>query len=108
MLVYGLRIDFENYVPELEGHSTDYVYLHGKVEKMNGFDLVWVTEMPTEDGIYDCEVRTCNSEELIPCKFFYWTTETPFKRDRGLIVMLGDNEHMQDAQAKFDERTPYL
>ena len=135
MLVYGLTMDDRIYTPEIDGRCTYYVYLHGEVEDMNEgkFDLVYIPDMPKTDGVYDCEVRLCNHEELIPCKFFYWVV--PFGnvedtvilgepedasirpdplnprvllRDRGLIVKVGDTEHLADAQQKFDERRPYL
>ena len=135
MLIYGLTIDDNIYTPEIEGMYSDFIYLHGKVEDMNvgGFDLVYIPDMPKESGVYDCEVRLCNHEELIPCKFFYWTVPigkitdvfvfggsedasirpdpknpTVLIKDRGLIVKIDDKEHLLDAQRKFDERTPYL
>jgi len=135
MLVYGLTIDDNIYTPEIEGKCTPYIYLHGKVEDMNvgKFDLVYVPNMPEEDGIYDCEVRLCDHEELIPCKFFFWwapwckasdvimvddsldesikidpNDSTMVLKTRGLIVMVGDNKHMEDARQKFNERVSNL
>lgn len=135
MIVYGLTTDDRIYTPEVDGRCTYYVYLHGEIEDMNEgkFDLVYIPDMPKEDGVYDCEVRLCNHEELIPCKFFYWTVsygkaeditilgdcgDTSIRpdpqnpgmliKDRGLIVKVDDDEHMKDAQTKFDERRAYL
>ena len=135
MIVYGLTMDDRIYTPEINGKCTYFVYLHGKVEDMNegGFDLVYIPDMPKEDGIYDCEVRLCNHEELIPCKFFYWAVsygkasdtfiigdseDTSIRpdpnnpgmliKDRGLVVAVDDTEHLADAQQKFDERREYL
>lgn len=135
MIVYGLTMDDRIYTPEIDGKCTYFVYLHGKAEDMNegGYDLVYIPDMPKEDGIYDCEVRLCNHEELIPCKFFYWSAsygkasdtfiigdpeDTSIRpdpnnpgmllKDRGLVVAVDDTEHLADAQQKFDERREYL
>ena len=127
MLVHALKMDdsFEK--------VSDYVYLHGTVERLNGFDIVYVEDMPTEPGKYDCEVAIEGQADTVPATFFYWTA--PFAKvkdtlvlgnpedssirvdpnnpemlikDRGLIVANSDWAHMADAEMKFNERREYL
>ena len=127
MLIHALKMDdsFEK--------VSDYVYLHGTVERLNGFDIVYVEDMPTEPGKYACEVEIEGQEDTVPATFFYWTA--PFAKvkdaivfgnpedssirvdpnnpemlikDRGLIVAVDDTEHLLDAERKFNERQAYL
>lgn len=127
MLVRALKMDdsFEK--------VSEYVYLHGAVERLNGFDIVYIEDMPTEPGKYDCEVEIEGQENTVPATFFYWTA--PFAKvkdtffignsedssirpdpnnpamliwDRGLIVANSDWAHMADAEMKFNERREYL
>ena len=129
MLIHALKMD-----DSFEKVSV-YVYIHGTVERLNGFDIVYVEDMPTEPGKYDCEVEIEGQDNTVSATFFYWTAPlgkvvdtmiigsgdseyTSIRidpnnpemliKDRGLIVANSDWAHMADAQKKFDERTPYL
>lgn len=89
---------------------TDGVYLHGKLSEINGFDQVYIKDMPEGNGVYMCNVSVERSFEgldpfEIPSVFFYWRVAD---RDRGLIVMLSDRENMRTAKEKFDAKSPYI
>ena len=79
------------------------IYLHGKLNKENGYDHCGIFSFPKEDGVYDCNV-----------KMFYWSIECSYgcvnrwTRHRGLVVEIGDEVYMRDAQKKFDERKAHL
>ena len=89
---------------------TDGIYLHGKLSEINGFDQVYIKDMPDTDGVYMCNVSVEHSFEgvdpfEIPSVFFYWKAAD---RNRGLIVMLSDYDMISDAKEKYEARTPYL
>lgn len=83
--------------------ATPYVYLHGELEKENGFDGCYVTHLPEADGMYECKVIIDNN--AYAGKFYYWTKSG---KDRGLIVKAGDIEAEEFAEEKFKERAEFL
>ena len=87
------------------------IYLHGKLEMENGYDLCGLKELPDRDGIYDCEVLTDNGTRQ--AKLFYWTTQLvaydrSFTQRRGLVVQLDDSENMMTAREEFAARSEFL
>lgn len=125
--VHALKIDdsFE--------HVSNYIYLHGTVEKMNGFDCVYIEDMPNAAGKYNCKVKIADKDDTVSAVLFYWTvpfgkvsevavfgdlegsglhidTDNPemLIKDRGLIVAINDTEHLLDAERKFNERQACL
>ena len=83
--------------------ATPYIYLHGELEKENGFDGCYITHIPEADGEYECKVII--DDKAYMGKFYYW-----FRRgiDRGLIVKVGDTEAEKFAEKKFKERAEFL
>lgn len=83
------------------------IYLHGLLEKKNGFDMVNIDDLPKEDGMYDCTV-TINDVQYTSM-LFYWTLTTISgkKLNRGYIVAVGDVAYI-DAQQKFERRAEYI
>ena len=84
---------------------TDYIYLDGVLEQMNGCDLVYIRKLPENEGEYPCEVKLPKRKETIPAVFFYWKNGD---QNRGLVVELNDFENMVHARAKFMARVPFL
>lgn len=84
------------------------IYLHGLLEKKNGFDMVNIDDLPKEDGMYDCIV-TINDVQYTSM-LFYWTLPAinGKKLNRGYIVAVGDVAYMADAQQKFERRAEYI
>ena len=80
------------------------IYLHGILQKANGFDMVNIDELPKEDGIYDCSVII--KMVKYACKLFYWTVPMNNKEriNRGYIVNVTDTERLKDAQEKYERR----
>jgi len=85
---------------------TGYIYLHGELQKENGFDLCHIDQLPEEEGIYDCEVRMINGL-IKPAKLYFWKSKRR-NINRGLIVSAdhsGDNHY---AELKFKIRSHNL
>lgn len=96
------------------------IYLHGDVEKANGYDCVSLIsaddikyyrhtdscgttverpDFPT--GIFECEVFGYPNK----CKAFIWChSYGNYKSFKGLIVDTNDAVSLSDAQQKFDKR----
>ena len=108
MIVYGLSVTLEDEYPAV----ADGIYLHGQLEKMNQFDLVYIpkADMPQKEGEFGCEVVVFPTKQHIPAIMFYWTSNvgTGFTRDRGLIVLPEDTEAIEYAKKKFKERSNQL
>lgn len=96
-------------------NTTPWIYLHGLIEDINGFDLCMVKEgLPShkicndsitvyEEGIYDC-ITIINNEE-IPSKLYLWNIyRDPVHEYKGLVVMDGDKDAMEYALNCYVER----
>ena len=83
---------------------TNGVYLHGNLMDENGFDLVSLSEIPEEDGIYDC---TALGQKA---KLFYWSV--PFDNGvtfhKGLVVAESDEKNLKDAKRKYNRRAEFI
>jgi len=97
MVVKALKCDDDT------PNCTEFVYLHGRFEDDNGYDLIYCEQLPAKDGIYDCDVVI--NDVAAPGKLFFWRVG---KTNRGLVVSLDDPEHLKDAKAKFDKRSVWL
>lgn len=101
ILVHALDVNGIDNRPSV----TTGVYLHGKLQDMNGFDLVDIENMPTEEGIYECKVQLAGKTDYITAKLYFWKDKEIFPgRDRGLIVWRGDLVATYYAIRKFKER----
>ena len=98
MLVYGVRFDKE--CDEMK--IADGIYLHGKLERINGYDMCSL-DIPKREGIYEC--CTVIGEDMYISKLFYWTvTNYGRKINRGLVVSISDKNGLEEAQKMYDER----
>lgn len=80
---------------------TSWIYLHGELEDINGYDLVYIEEdLPVVDGIFDCIVTI--DDKPYPAKFFFWKCECT--GHKGLIAGVTDDEGLAWAKEKFDEK----
>lgn len=101
MIVYGVRFDKE--FDEMK--IADGIYLHGQLERINGYDMCSFGSfgVPEREGIYEC--RTVIDENMYISKLFYWTvTNYERKINRGLVVFISDKNGMEEAQKMYDER----
>jgi len=111
---------------EETGYQFPFNYLHGEIERINGYDIVTKeTEHEIPFGIWDCIVDV-NGKEY-ECKLFTWDSRTPeSKKDlelrskftnipleelsprwtyqKGLIVLKGDKQAMKDAYSKYKRK----
>ena len=86
------------------------IYLHGELEKRNGFDEVLLKERPDADGIYDCAVFM-GDNGACKAKLYYWVVNyrnSEWIRARGYVVLDSDTNGKAYAEKKFDERSEYL
>lgn len=82
------------------GKVASGIYLHGKLEDINGYDLVEF-EPPKERGLYECFVDI--QGKIYEARLFYWQVELSidYKMDRGLIVSIDDNDALVFASEKY-------
>lgn len=99
MIIFS-GLSYEDNRPAVGG-----IYLHGTLELLNGFDLVAINEdeLPRVDGIFDCAVLMNECE--YNAKLFFWQGQLS---KRGLIVSVDDDESLEYAKARFDERAEIL
>jgi hypothetical protein len=88
-------------------YVTPFIYLHGTLQDRNGFDLVHIEELPSEDGIYECTVRFSDNESY-EAKLYLWFIENWYCRNRGLVVAVDDTESNDDALSKYNKRSREL
>ena len=116
----------QHYDRKETGNQFPFNYLHGEIERINGYDIVTKeTEHEIPFGIWDCIVDV-NGKEY-ECKLFTWDSRTPEdKKDlelrskytnisleelsprwsyqKGLIVLKGDKQAMKDAYSKYKRK----
>ena len=108
--------DQELQVPHVLLHRLGWVYLHGKLEEINGYDifsyLIGHEPQKEERGnIVRVHIDECT---VIYAHQFVWRSDSLIQRypDRykwhGLIVMMGDTEALKDAEKKFDKKSQVL
>ena len=91
-----------------------YVYAHGNLEDLAGFDIVCCKK---RDGFDYGTERIENINAMLPngqtvdAKLFLWHRKNfceRFIRAAGLIVSVDDKESLEYAQQKFDERAMFI
>ena len=81
-----------------------YIYLHGKLEDMNGYDIVTFLKgnNPSKAGIYPAKVYL-DSVTIVYSTLFLWKSMFGNRNGfHGLIVMNGDDANMEYAKEKYD------
>lgn len=90
---------------------TPFVYLHGILADMNGFDLCWIDPFPHEEGIYDCEAILKNGE-TIPSKLYLYFIDNFHHEgerfNRGLVVANSDQVENEYANGCLQLHKPHL
>ena len=85
------------------------LYLHGKLEDDNGYDLCLIENCPDADGIYNCEVMMNNGTDIRKAKLFYWVfSKNGYDKPRGLVVQVDDTEHLRSAQWKYEQKCEFI
>ena len=119
----------QHYDRKETGNQFPFNYLHGEIERINGYDIVTKeTKQEIPFGIWDCIVDV-NGKEY-ECKLFTWDsrsekekarqqkminlalkqgwTEIPkeprWTYQKGLIVLKGDKQAMKDAYSKYKRK----
>ena len=94
-----------------EAHPvTGYVYLHGELCDANEYDLCSIDGMPTDIGVYDCEVIMTDGS-VRHGKLQYWRSTMKFGLgiiDRGLVCDANNVVDNEYAQSKFDSKSNNL
>lgn len=110
LLIKGMNINSERQI-------TCGLYAHGELEQMWGYDLViaykwgWIMDN-VEDGIYDAKF-VCPDNTIVKAKVFVWQKGDWIRSNgkpmmQGLVVKVGDNEYMKDAQEKYERKVEYI
>ena len=89
---------------------TNGIYAHGELEKIWDYDFVTVYKYgaimdDVEDGIYDAKF-ICPDNTIVKAKAFVWCGKIICgeKIMKGLVVEVGDDEFIKDAQEKYDAK----
>lgn len=90
---------------DLADYLTDGVYLHGNLWSNPTSDLCELNPVPTERGIYDCEV-SMPAGDIVKAILYFWFSSSG--RNRGLIVTPDDTEGIAFATQKYEENSEYL
>ena len=106
MLILALPQDwFDNHLYKDIPCATEFIYLHGIIERWNAYDMVaFVDDVPTTKGIYECTVLL-GTNRYSPCKLYYWKDES---KNRGLIVLETDTEANEYALSKYNEEAKFI
>jgi len=107
LVIYGQSVNQDDPYPS----TVPQVYLHGELEKLNGFDLVYIPkeDIPKEEGIYKCKVKTWKTKEVVSAILYYWKAKEPlFNNYLGLVCKFGDDEAMEYAREQYDNKVNHL
>lgn len=100
LIVRGMRID------DTDTPLTNSVYAHGELEKIWGYDLVWIPKwgmLPkVNDGIYDAWFVLPNNE-IVDAKIFIWLPKE-WNYMKGLVVKVGDDDAMEYAEKAYNRK----
>ena len=83
---------------------TSYIYLHGVLQDQNGYDLVYIRDLPDERGVYEADVTLSDGSHRT-AHFYRWFDGD---KDRGLIVDTEDVDGNSFAMEKFNENMIFL
>lgn len=119
----------QHYDRKETGNPFPFNYLHGEIERINGYDIVTKeTEHEIPFGIWDCIVDVHGKE--YECKLFTWDSRSEKEKARqqkminlalkqgwaeipkepkwtyqkGLIVLKGDKQAIKDAYSKYKRK----
>ena len=107
--IYALDIENHRYNEDTAKDNLlgEFIYLHGKLQQINGYDLIYLDEIPPKDGIYPCEVILSDGTVMKNCSFYYW--KAPNRGiNRGLVVLNSDIPSLEDAEEKYKQRLEFL
>ncbi len=90
-------------------NNTPWIYLDGELDRINGYDLCHVEEVPNQDGIYDCEVDI--NGKLYSAKLYYWHSKyldgQYSSRYIGYVSEINDTFSNAVAQLKYDTKSDF-
>lgn len=100
-----------NYLPDEELKTCDYVYAHGELERLAGYDIV---NYASKDGF---DRKTNRIEDVIAvlwdgteiqAKLFYWTDSKKHPDNHGLVVSVNDKESLEYAETCYRNKCKYI
>ena len=99
---YALRND--EYSSSYKNDGCVYcVYLHGKIERINGYDCVLLTELPHEEGKFPITIYLSDGTPY-RCTMYFWYPNG-FPMGKGLICLEDDTEANRQAQILYDNKS---
>ena len=107
---YAININHEWYEQDIHYSGGSYIYLHGKLEDINGFDLVCMDFEPTRDGIFPIEVILVDGTKYEDCTLYIWDVYEVFNNghQHGLIVLNNDDEANAYAKKCYENKVKML
>ena len=97
---------------EYDGLVTNWIYLHGQLEKDNGYDLCWIPFLgcvpPYRTGIFkDFEIEI--NGEVRKVNIYVWSSKEDNEGYYGLVVYADDDDEANEyAQNAYEERSNYI
>lgn len=114
LTAYAINIKHEWYEPDIHYSGGSFIYLHGKLQDINGFDLVCMDFEPTRDGIFPIEVILADGTKYEDCTLYMWDVNAELIRENGhihqhgLIVLNDDDEGNAYAKECYDKKVLYI
>ena len=99
---YAESIDHEWFEQDQHTSGGMWIYLHGKIQDINGFDLVCMDFQPTRDGIFPIDVILVDGTKY-ECTLYIWDVNTNFHQ-HGLIVLDDDDEGIAYAKKCYETK----
>lgn len=101
----------DNYISSSQVLSCNHVYLHGKLEELNGYDQIYYGADDIFDLIHkETKVKVVLSDQsehdAIAFVWDAWLGDTHIYR--GLVCAVDDEEAIADARAKFERKDMFI
>lgn len=86
--------------PDADSAGCDFLYFHGNLEDMFGYDLFSRVSGKIPDGVFKGAVKVIGCDK--PCTMYKWPS--PLGGQRGLVVLDDDADAVAYAEKKFEEQ----
>lgn len=96
-----MKLYAENPEGNAKGDTFHFVYLHRKLETLNGFDIVNIEGEEPEVGIHDVSINIKGKD--YDALLFYWQPKD-YPNKKGLIVAKDDDKGILEARLAYNNR----
>ena len=100
-----MKLYAENPEGNAKGDTFHFVYLHRKLEVLNGFDIVNIEGEEPSIGIHDVSINIKGKD--YDAVLFYWQPDDfPYKK--GLVVAKDDDKGIIEAQLAYNNKNKII